>query len=134
MTDLEQLICKVCRSIIGARGHVDRERLESAGICPTCDFWIEKWQLRDNENVVRIDGQHYMYGNHLQDARVTQDTTLEQLAKSLPTKQGLGMGGQSVIIRFNDGRVVITNDLWHQGRIPKQFENALPNNAEMVAI
>lgn len=125
-------VCKICRGIIGSRGHFDAERLNEVGICPTCDFWIEKWQMRNNDNVVRVNGQHYMFGNHLQDARITQDTTLEMLAKSMKKKSGLGMGGSSVIIRMNDGRVIITNDLWHQGTIPAHFKNVMPNNAEMV--
>lgn len=110
----------------------DSVRRRSVGICASCDHWIELWQSRGNDNIVRVDGQHYMYGNHLQDARITQDTTLEMLAKSMPKKSGLGMGGSPIIIRFNDGRVVITNDLWHQGQIPTQFKNVMHDNAEMV--
>lgn len=110
----------------------DSVRRRNVGVCSTCDFWLDHWRNRDGENVARIDGQHYMYGNHVQDARITQDTTLEQIAKTLPKRNGLGMGGQSVIIRFNDGRVVITNDLWHRGTIPTRFANVLSNNAEMV--
>lgn len=112
----------------------DSKRRRSAGVCSTCDFWLDKWRMRDNENVVRVDGQHYMYGNHLQDARITQDTTLEALAKSMKKKSGLGMGGDPIIIRFNDGRVVITNDLWHQGTIPARFAHLMPNNAEMERV
>lgn len=110
----------------------DSERRRSVGVCSTCDFWLDKWRMRDNENVARIDGQHYMFGNSLQDARITQDTTLDALAKSMPRRDGLGMGGQGVVIRFADGRVVITNDLWHQGTIPARFKNIMHDNAEMV--
>jgi len=130
-------ICRVCRNIIGVRGHAEsvRERLLSAKICPNCDHWITLWQGRDNPTHVRIDGQHYIYGNHLQDARVTAETTLVELAKQLKHQTGLGMGGSKVLIKFNDGRMIITNDLWHQGNVPKDFQLVLPNNAtEMVAI
>lgn len=133
---IDLALCKVCRKVNGTRGLAESHaaRLLSAGICSTCDHWIELWQSRDNDNVARINGEHYMFGNHVQDARITQDTTLEMLADTLPKNGTLGMGGQATIIRFNDGRVVITNDLWHQGTIPTQFENVLTNNAEMVSL
>lgn len=125
--------CKVCKTKFKAGSHFDERRLRTVGICSTCDFWIEKWQLRDRPNVARVNGQHYMYGNHLQDARVTQDATLEAIAKSwdTPKRQGLGMGGDKMLIRFHDGRVVTTNDLWHQGDIPQRFAHLMPDNAVM---
>ena len=127
--------CKVCGTKFNPRGHVDAERLKAVGIDATCDAWVTHWQDRNNENVVRVGGVHYMYGNHLQDARITQDDTLTSIAQRFAAKtvkkQGLGMSGAVVIIRFNDGRVVITNDLWHQGDIPEVFKQALPDNAEL---
>lgn len=110
----------------------DSARQREVGVCDTCDFWLDKWRMRNQNNVIRVDGQHYMFGDHLQDARITQDTTLEMLAKSMKKKDGLGFGGRGMVIRFNDGRVIITNDLWHQGTIPTRFANVMPNNAEMV--
>ncbi len=130
--------CKVCGDKFNPRGHVDAQRLKSAGVCATCDAWVGHWQDRNNENVVRVDGEHYMYGNHLQDARITQDDTLTSIAQRFAAKttkkQGLGMSGAVVIIRFNDGRTVITNDLWHQGTVPETFKQVLPNNAELERV
>lgn len=40
-----------------------------------------------------------------------------------------GMGGAKVTIKFFDGRVVSTDDLWHQGAIPEALKNIMPNNA-----
>jgi len=128
--------CKVCGDKFNADHLVQGERLRTVGICHTCDFWIEKWQMRDDENVARINGQHYMFGNHMQDYVVDPADTLETIVANwkAPKKQGLGMGGDKIIIKFNDGRIVITNDLWHQGTIPELFSNALPNNAEMMRV
>ncbi len=132
---IEDLICKICRTIIGARSHCDRERLESVGICADCDFWIEKWQMRNDENVARIGGEHYIYGHSLQDYEVNLNDSLESIAKNwVPAKKGYGMGGSKTIIKFNDGRIVITNDLWHQGTIPERFKHTMPDNAEMVSV
>lgn len=135
MIIIEDLICKICRKIVGANGRCDRERLESVGICPDCDFWIEKWQMRDEPQVARINGEHYMYGNSMQDYEVNLSDSLESIAKNwVPAKKGYGMGGSKTIIKFHDGRIVITNDLWHQGEIPERFKNLMRDNAEMVSV
>lgn len=125
--------CKVHNGSFRPYGHCDRVRLVSAGVCESCDYDLDKWRMRDQVNVVRINGQHYMYGDHLQDARVTQDATIQKMAeafkKANPPKQGRGFGGDTMIIQFNDGRTVITNDLWHQGEVPALVADMLPDNA-----
>lgn len=125
--------CKVHGGSFRPGGHVDRVRLVSVGICEACDHAMDLWRMRDDSATVRINGQHYRYGNHLQDARVTQDATLESMAKAFakanPKKQGMGMGGDVMIIRFMDGRTVITNDVWHQGNVPAVVADLLPDNA-----
>lgn len=45
---------------------------------------------------------------------------------------GGGFGGRRFEIRFHDGRTVVTNDLWYQGRIPPAWQEQLPDNAEFV--
>lgn len=42
-----------------------------------------------------------------------------------------GFGGQRWIIRFHDGREVITHSLWHLGDIPASWRDRLPENAEL---
>jgi len=135
---MSDLICKIDGKIIGAHGYAEshRERLESVGICPECDRWIELWQSRNNENVARIGGQHYMFGDHLREYVINAKDSLKAIVDGWAPKKraSLGMGGNKVVIRFNDGRHVITNDLWHQGAIPESFKNVLPDNAEMVRL
>lgn len=46
------------------------------------------------------------------------------------THSFLGFSGRRFWIRFFDGRVLSTNNLWMQGDIPEEFRNALPDNAE----
>jgi hypothetical protein len=43
-----------------------------------------------------------------------------------------GFGGRKFIILFEDGRKVITTNLWSQGEIPKSFREDLPNNAKFI--
>lgn len=48
-------------------------------------------------------------------------------------KRGGGYGGAEFEIRFNDGRVVKTRDLWHQGTIPERHRHLYPDNAIFVS-
>lgn len=41
-----------------------------------------------------------------------------------------GFRGREFKIRFNDGRELNTNNLWHDGRIPKELNTA--DNAEII--
>lgn len=101
--------CKVHGGVFSPGGHSDRERLLQVGICTECDFWVEKWQMRDDTQVARINGNHYLIGRAVRFVK--------------------GMGGAVVRIRFNDGREVATDNLWHQGEIPESWRTALPDNA-----
>ena len=42
----------------------------------------------------------------------------------------IGFAGRKFRIRFNDGRELDTNNLWHDGRIPKEMNTA--DNAEII--
>lgn len=87
-------------------------------------FWVEKirWARngdrmtdRDARRVARIGGQHYVLGTRT-------------------SGEGRGMGGRAVKIRFTaTGEEIVCTDLWHQGTIPAELRELLPDNAEMVA-
>lgn len=57
-----------------------------------------------------------------------------QIAEELPLRDRSygGFGGRRHVIRFNDGREVVTTNLWTQGHIPAQFRNRFPENATFV--
>lgn len=74
-------------------------------------FWEEKVAWLTRSDVARIDGDHYIVG-----------------AEDAPNSMR-GYGGRKFGIKFNDGRVVITTNLWHQGTIPEAWREKLPNNA-----
>jgi len=106
--------CKICNSELALNGHFDRARLLSVGICASCDFWAEKWKARRNGDVVRIHNNHYTIGE--------------------PTAHEKGMAGTGIRVMFIDGRQVSTDNLWHQGEIPEQWRELLPDNAAFVAL
>lgn len=95
--------CKVCKGEIKTQGFYAelRERLEKTGVCFSCDTWVSHWQDRNNPEVVRIDGNHYMMVND----------------------------GSGFELTFRRNGKLITSNVWHQGTIPEVFRNALPDNA-----
>lgn len=42
----------------------------------------------------------------------------------------LGYNGTEFKIKFRDGRVVVTHNLWHNGEIPEEL--GIQNNAEFI--
>lgn len=108
--DTELFNCSKCGKL------TDIERLVP-GMCFTCGFWHEKLapHIRDSERTVRTpDGKHYSIGDK----------------KDRGTMRGFG--GRSFYVRFNDGRLEKTNNMWHQGTIPPEFREELPSNAELI--
>lgn len=104
--------CKVHRGVFYPGGHYDRVRLVKSGVCGHCDSWLGLWQRRDNSDIARINGEHYVIGAGFDSVK--------------------GMGGAKVTIKFDDGRIVSTSDLWHQGTIPSQLKNVMPDNAKFA--
>ena len=82
--------------------------------CFYIDFWNDKVKIKDNKNTVRIDGKHYHIGN-------------ENSRSSFR-----GFGGDKCIIKFFDGREVVTTNLWHNGTIPESHKELLPDNAKFI--
>ena len=88
------------------------DRLLASRLCHTCDYWQQKIAIRDRKNVARIGGTHYV---------ITPETSGPNHCK--------GFGGDRYKIRFDDGRVVETTNLWCQGGIPADVRADLPDNA-----
>lgn len=72
-------------------------------------FWSEKLAWSDG---IRIEGKHYRAG---------KQTNAPSYCK--------GFGGSKFVIEFFDGRVIETDNLWHQGTIPPVWRAKLPDNA-----
>lgn len=129
--------CKVCNKGFKPGGTADRVRLVSTGICQDCDFALDLWRMRDDQETARINGQHYRVGNTIEvelNPKCSFNELIEIVKKKTPSKWGNGMGGQVNVIQFSDGRTVVTNDLWHQGDVPPLVKHLLPNNAVFIEV
>ena len=82
--------------------------------CHTKHFWIGYVARKDEKNIVRHKGVHYVIGNE----------------KS--TSCFRGFDGARFTIYFKDGRTVQTSNLWYQGTIPQGFRNILKDNADRI--
>ena len=79
--------------------------------CEDCSFWLEKLYLPDYaKKQVIVDGTHYTLGN----------------------SSIRGFAGAKFKIKFFDGRVIKTSNLWSQGKIPEHFRSTLPDNAVFI--
>lgn len=76
------------------------------------DFWEEKIANKNNQNQVVYNHNVYYIGD----------------GKGLSK----GFDGDTFEITFNDGRIVITDDLWYNGELPKEFWDKLPDNAKSI--
>jgi len=102
--------CKLCGKIVSTKWQSDtKNRLIEKNICFSCDFWDELSKKTD-----RIIANHTCY---VAKPRSTGD------------KSCLGFGGAEWKIRMNDGRLIETNNLWHNGSIPSHFWDIMPDNA-----
>jgi len=76
-------------------------------------FWND--QLVNRENAVVIKGEHYRLG----DSKTASDSN--------------GFGGSKFRIKLHaTGEEITTFDLWHQGTVPAEFKELLPDNASWV--
>jgi hypothetical protein len=115
MKEIPEITCHVCSN--KAKVHYDKItsfRMLSELLCFHCLFWTEKVEIKDAQYVARINGKHY---------EIAEDTGPDSCR---------GFGGQKYKIKFNDGRIVETRNLWYQGDIPEYFKAQLPDNAEFV--
>jgi len=91
-------------------------RLVEKQLCFNCDFWVGKLNLSHSHRQVRVDGKCYFTGDENDGS------------------QGMrGFGGARFHIRFHEeGREIITSNLWHNGDIPLVFRDRLPDNAIFI--
>ena len=94
-----------------------KARLLESGLCSTCDHWTMLHAKREDPRVAVIEGQHYM---------------IERDLSPRTPRHCAGFGGSKHTIRFNDGREVVTHNLWAQGTIPDHFRERLPDTAIFV--
>lgn len=101
-----------------------RKRLVEQQICFTCDYWmirVRRIQQRGNKAEVVI----------IQDEErgpicfcICPEDPEEKVFR--------GFGGRRFRIRYKDGTIVTTTNLWHNGVVPENFRHLLPVNAEFA--
>lgn len=105
--------CPVCGKEIG-KTFSDERCLKDKGMCFSCDFWktlLEEDSRRKPHTWCVIDGTHYVVGSENDSG-------------------SRGFGGDKFVIRFHDGTIVTTTNLWCQGEVDDYWKSKFPNNAD----
>ena len=106
--------CPTCNKEIGTGSFIssDERSMKENGECFECDIWRKSLEKLNNPETAIIDGTFYSIG--------------DEDSKS-PFR---GFGGARFQIEFNDGRRVITTNLWCGGDISKYWrDNFYKDNA-----
>jgi hypothetical protein len=85
-------------------------------MCFICNFWRNHFAY-DIDRSLRIEGNHYIDCGSVDD---------------LSEYRFIGHGGAKFKIKKSDGTIIETNNLWHQGEIPKEWKDKLTDNAEFM--
>lgn len=99
-------VCKVCGKVIPDPAPY------SLQICSQTCFYEDFWNEALDEDAIIIEGKCY----HMEPEK--SDSTFR------------GFGGRKFTVKFNDGRVVETTNLWLNGDIPK--ERKVSDNAVFI--
>ena len=106
--------CPTCGKELGANSPYssDERSMKEHGECFECSLWRERLSLVGKPNIAIIDGTMYTIGDE-------DDPS--------PFR---GFGGDKFVIKFKDGRQVITTNLWCGGNISDAWKSKFPNNAD----
>jgi len=91
-------------------------------LCFTCGFWTEKKRpdIKDSHRSLRTpDGHHFWVGDEGKEGEKRYSSTR-------------GHAGRLFRIKFDDGRYVMSTNLWSQGLIPADFREELPPNGRFI--
>lgn len=109
--------CKCCGKIFRANYVEERkERMLQKHYCFNCDFWDEANKSKGNKRII-INGQKNSDGGWV--------------GKNYEGFKGHG-GHVFYIEWLESGEVFKTNNLWHQGEIPPEFKDKMPDNAKFI--
>lgn len=102
------MVCEICGK------EIEKSYYSGNILCSTeCfnkHYWLEFVEKKNDKDMVRYNGTHYVIG--------------DEDSKSCFR----GFDGTRFVVYFNDGRVVETSNLWHQGTIPEEFREELKDN------
>ena len=103
--------CEVCGK------EIEQSKYLNATLCSAKCFekhyWAERLRNKDSERQVVIEGRMYQIGNEDEQSGCFR-----------------GFGGAKFYIDFNDGRKIVTTNLWCNGDIPEEYKKGFPDNAK----
>jgi len=104
--------CEICGQAFEKRQFIESSKFKDT--CGSECFHIKFWQdmVAEKDEHIFIKGESYYIGS---------DT--------YPFK---GCSGRQFKIKMNDGRIIETDNLWCQGKIPENFKSQLSDNAEFI--
>jgi hypothetical protein len=93
-----------------------RDLMEATGECFSCSHWTEMLitQYYPGKSVI-ADGNHYLVGA----------AGVDEYAR--------GFSGKSFRI-IREGKTILTDNLWHQGKIPENFRRVMKDNSTIARI
>lgn len=86
-------------------------------VCFNCAYWIDK--IKNPPICREVIGGHYYIVNPF---------------VKRPENIIKGFGGQEFYIRKLDGTLIKSNNVWHQGKIPRSFRDQLPDTANFLPL
>lgn len=116
-------ICDLKCSHCGESYDMKHTTREDDGMCFTCSFWTTRYHghlaHKDAEYPETIsfivDGAAY-YAHYTREG-----------------ERGMGFGGSKFIFeRLDTGEQFMSRNVWHQGTVPDNFKDILPDNAKIV--
>ena len=103
--------CEICGKEI-EKSNYYRMILCNNDSCYHKFYWMEK--VKNKDKVAIINNNCYTIGDE-------EHTGCDR-----------GFDGAKFTIRFNDGRIVQTTNLWDNGKVPEEFRDLLQNNAVFI--
>lgn len=104
------LECEICGKQIEKSQYYNNVICSSE--CFTKHYWLERVKNKDSKRQVVAKGVVY---------QISDENSISSFR---------GFDGAKFVIHFFDGRKVFTSNLWHNGTVPDEFRDQLPDNAE----
>jgi hypothetical protein len=108
--------CIECGSVVQSNYlEPSGSEIKKYNICFSCNHWRQKVERYSNKDQVVIDGDcYYIKPNKDPDCGFS------------------GFGGQLFHIKKDNGEIIHTNNMWHNGEIPSHFRDRLKDNAKFI--
>jgi hypothetical protein len=118
-------LCMLCGDEVQPGHYASKldKRLRDRSLCFTCDFWEERIAYHEEhpDRSLIVRGTAYTIGDEPSTAALRR------------APLAYGSGGREFQVQFFDGRVVVSHNLWYQGRVPEHLRERAPDNARFLS-